>query len=107
MITQYLGNDTYIISLTSGKEVELTDTDINEIVNNNVTTRTKIQDMENSIIKYRMLYSDTNDMLKESKDNIRFVFKVLNDNTYSNDDKINILLEQLKIVNRCINSLYL
>lgn len=100
MITQYLGNDTYIISLTSGKEVELTDTDINEIVNNNVTTRTKIQDMENSIIKYRMLYSDTNDMLKETKDNIRLVFKVLNDNTYSNDDKINILLEQLKIINR-------
>lgn len=100
MITQYLGNDTYIISLTSGKEVELTDTDINEIVNNNVTTRTKIRDMENSIIKYRMLYSDTNDMLKETKDNIRLVFKVLNDNTYSNDDKINILLEQLKIVNR-------
>ncbi len=97
MITQYNGNDSYTIHLTSGKEVELTETDIEEIVNENITIKNKISNLENDVSKYRDLYNRIDTKLENNRETMRLIDTTLNDHTLSINERLILVKEQLKI----------
>lgn len=97
MIPQYLGNDTFNLYLNSGKELELTSADIEEIVNDNDAIKTKISKLENDVSKYRDYYHRADSKLETNRVTMRTCINTLNDNTISDSDKLILLIEQLKI----------
>lgn len=98
MIPQYLGADLFKLHLTSGKEIELTQDEIKEIVDENPESKKKIAALENDVSKYRDYYHRTDSKLETNREVLRNISKILNDITLSKEDKIEQLLEQqLKI----------
>ena len=63
---QYLGNDTYLVRLSSGKEIELTEEEIQEI-NQEAVDNLK-QEVLNSLNEYSKLHSQAMDELRGIQD---------------------------------------
>lgn len=97
MITQYLGNDRFKLFLISGVEIELSGADIEEIAIDNLATKTKIDSLENDIIKYRDYYHIASSKLETNRETMKLVENILQDLSISNDEKLVLILEQLKI----------
>lgn len=98
MIPQYLGADLFKLHLTSGKEIELTQDEIKEIVDENPESKKKIAALENDVSKYRDYYHRADSKLETNREVLRNISKILNDITLCKEDKIEQLLEQqLKI----------
>jgi hypothetical protein len=97
MIPQYLGSDLFKLYLTSGKEIELTEDEITEIVNENITIKTKIEKLENDVSKYHDLYTKSTDKLEENRSILRLLSKTLNDHTLTTNERLVLLVEQLEI----------
>ena len=96
MIPQYLGADLFKLHLTSGIEVELSSDEIEEIVSENIATKTKINKLENDVSKYRDLYHRADSKLELNRENMRLLDSTLNDHTLSINERLNLIREQLK-----------
>ena len=97
MIPQYLGADLFKLHLTSGKEVELSSDEIEEIVSENIATKTKINKLENDVSKYSDLYHRADSKLELNRENMRLIDSTLNDHTLSINERLTLIREQLKI----------
>lgn len=96
MIIQYMGSDMYTLHLTSGKEIELSEADIEEIVNENIATKTKILNLENDVAKYRDYYHRADSKLELNRENMRLIETTLNDHTLTINERVTLIREQLK-----------
>lgn len=96
MIIQYMGSDMYTLHLTSGKEIELSEADIEEIVNENIAIKTKINNLENDVAKYRDYYHRADSKLELNRENMRLIETTLNDHTLTINERVTLIREQLK-----------
>ncbi len=65
MLKEYLGNNTYKYTLTSGSEVTLTDNELNELIENSELVedlKDKIEDLKSNVI---CLQQDIDDNMEE------------------------------------------
>ncbi len=97
MIPQYLGANLFKFYLTSGKEVELSEDEIEEIVSENIATKTKINNLENEVVKYKDYYHRADSKLELNRENMRLIDNTLNDHTLSINERLTLIREQLKI----------
>lgn len=97
MISNYLGNDRHKLSLTSGIEIEVSDADIEEIVNENDAIKAKITKLENEVSKYKDYYHRADSKLETNRKNMNMISNVLSDATISDSDKLILITQQLKI----------
>lgn len=98
MITQYLGNDNYTLHLTSGKEIELTEDEITEIVNENITIKNKINNLENNVSKYRDLYDKADCRVNDMTKHINLIESIIMDDNIDSTSTLLKISEQINLV---------
>lgn len=98
MITQYLGNDNYTLHLTSGKEIELTEDEITEIVNENITTKNRIINLENDVSKYRALYDKADCRVYDMTKHINLIESIIMDDNIDSTSTLLKISEQLNLI---------
>lgn len=97
MIIQYMGSDMYTLHLTSGKEIELSEADIEEIVNENIVNKTKILNLENDVAKYRDYYHRADSKLETHREKMKLLDNTLNNHDITINERVTLIREQLKI----------
>ena len=98
MITQYLGNDNYTLHLTSGKEIELTEDEITEIVNENITTKNRIINLENDVSKYRALYDKADCRVNDITKHIDLIESIIMDDGIDSTNTLLKISEQINLI---------
>lgn len=97
MISQYLGSNVVKLSLTSGRELELTEDEIREISTENEETKNKILGLENDVAKYKDYYHRADSKLETNRETLRSLQKLIDDHDVDNIDGFKIISEILKI----------